>query len=89
MFREEREGLFHRERPRKEIALGVWALEGNVPLDLQVRFDAFGDYAHAKFLGQIDDARDDRGIVVEFPDTTDEGPIDLERIETVSMQVAE
>ena len=65
------------------------ALEGDQPLGLEVRFHSLGDDAHPQLLRQVDDARHDGGVVVQFPDSTDEGPVDLERIQTVPVEVGE
>src|SRR5262249_55773029 len=75
LLREERREGLPVQRPREEVALGAVAAELAQALQLDLALDALGDDLQAEGAGDLDDRRDDGGVLVLGADAVDEGAV--------------
>src|SRR4029079_10056411 len=58
-------------------------------VELRAGLDALGDRAQAEAARDVDDRRDDRGVLVLGPEAVDEGAVDLDRVDRDALQARE
>src|SRR4051794_10644841 len=77
------------QRLGEEVALRALAAEALERLELLDGLDALGDRAEAEAVGDVDDRRDDRGVVLLGAEPVDERAVDLDRVDRDALQARE